>query len=425
MKNKKIIITVIIIILVALGGGIYLYISSQGADSGGDGSGDNPFGFLPFGLFGSGSRDNDFDMLDDDMDTDTSDDMVSSRNRLRQLGLESVAGIAVFTNGSNNDVSIKYIERATGHIFEIEQNNPQPSRISNTTIPHIQEAIWRDENNLFIRYLSSDGETIETYSAQISGSGSTSTVGSLSGGFMEQNIISLVVNGVGNKVFYILGGGVGVVADENGKDGVGVFTSNIYDWQIHWPGNETIVSTTKPSSDAEGHTFFIDSASGSERWVFGGIKGLTTLANSDLSKILFAEGMTLSVLDMENGKITNLSINTLPEKCVWSKNNTTVYCGVPSEPASGPMPDYWYQGVESFDDSILRIDTESGGVETMFNSGDNNIFIDVTNIDIDDQEIMLVFIDKKTLTPWYFDITEDQNFEDKLLSDDDEPAVEE
>jgi hypothetical protein len=53
------------------------------------------------------------------------------------------------------DYFVRYMERATGHIFEINTNSPAAAEISNATLPKVYEAIFAPGgNSLVARFLS-------------------------------------------------------------------------------------------------------------------------------------------------------------------------------------------------------------------------------------------------------------------------------
>ena len=87
-------------------------------------------------------------------DAPTSTDF--SRKILRQLTTEPVAG-ANFTDGGNY---VRYVERATGHIFEV----PTASigyRISNKTVPKIYEAFFANAgSDVILQYLDDSEEQV-------------------------------------------------------------------------------------------------------------------------------------------------------------------------------------------------------------------------------------------------------------------------
>src|SRR5579872_991881 len=86
--------------------------------------------------------------------------------KLRLITSEPVAGATFVENKTG--VTVRYMERATGHIYDVSTNSSTVTEISNTTIPKIYETLFTDGGSGFItRYIGDDGQTIETLYGKI------------------------------------------------------------------------------------------------------------------------------------------------------------------------------------------------------------------------------------------------------------------
>jgi hypothetical protein len=101
-----------------------------------------------------------------------------------------------------------------------------------------------------------------------------------------------------------------------------------------------------------------------------------------------------------------LSLNTLSDKCVWSKKfKTTVYCAVPQSIPRGTYPDDWYRGTVSFSDNLWKIDAASMETDLILNpSFEGGGDMDMTRLDIDGNDEHLIFLDKNDLSLWELDL---------------------
>src|SRR3989338_4086116 len=107
---------------------------------------------------------------------------------VRQVSAVPVSGATVFLRGAYQ--VIRYVERTTGNVFETMVDSLATTRISNMTVPRIQEAaFYANGNGIILRYL--DGETIKTFSARVS---TRSEERRLQGGFLPDNITEIVLN---------------------------------------------------------------------------------------------------------------------------------------------------------------------------------------------------------------------------------------
>lgn len=302
---------------------------------------------------------------------------------------------------------IRYIEKGTGNIYDYLPEKKETGRLTNQTIPRIQEAFFGDNGNkVFIRYLKDDNQTIETYFGTVpkqilTGDGDG---GDLTGKFLQKNIQDVTLNPKKDLAFFqtsVNTAGFGAtfkLADENQNQ---FFTSLFSEWLPQWINDKTITMTTKASGFVPGFMFNLDTKTGEMKKVLSGIYGLTTNTNADETKILFSKSTERSLVfgmyDVKNGKNYSLNVDTLPEKCVWSTTGGTIYCGVPRVLPGGVYPDEWYQGIIHTSDQIVRIDpTQLYDNEVLIDPEDEKVSIDVTNIQVDSGERYTAFIDKKT-----------------------------
>src|SRR3989338_1849501 len=110
---------------------------------------------------------------------------------LRQLSKVPIAG-SVLGNRSGEPIA-RYVERATGNVYEIEADGEGEKRLTNTTIPKVYEAIWSKSGTALVaRYAREGSETIESFSGKVSSG--TGTEGELQGTFLQRNILDLAAS---------------------------------------------------------------------------------------------------------------------------------------------------------------------------------------------------------------------------------------
>lgn len=302
---------------------------------------------------------------------------------------------------------IRYIEKGTGNTFDYTPETGETARLTNQTIPRIQEAFFGDNGNkVFIRYIKEDNQTIETYFATVPKQilGGDGSAGELTGKFLEKNIIDLSISPKKDAAFLqtinTAGalGGIMTLLDENKKQ---VFTSPFSEWLSQWIKDDTITMTTKASGFVEGHMYGFNTKTSAFTKIFGGIFGLTTNTNPSLTKILFSKsterGIIFGLHNRDDLKNYNLNVTTLPEKCTWSATGGTIYCAVPKLIPGAVYPDEWYQGVVSFNDQIVRLDpTQLYENEVLVDPEYEGVVVDAVQLQVDKTELYTAFIDKKT-----------------------------
>lgn len=304
----------------------------------------------------------------------------------------------VITQDFETVPSLRYVEKVTGHIYQMYLDNGASAKISNSTIPSIYETLFDSTAKTIIyRYLSTDNKTIESF---------MTTLGTPRGEFIPENIVDISLSPDGKKFFYLtknFSGITGTVRVFGDTKRTQVFTSSFTEWLSQWVGDQKIFLTTKASWAVPGDLFSLNTLDGSLIKVFGGVNGLTTLANKSGSRVLYSislnSGPRLGIFNINNHTTEEINSYGLPEKCVWSNDNITIYCASPSVITGSQYPDSWYQGLVSFDDHFISIDSNTGNV---YNVADSNTEtpIDATHLFLDKSESNLFFINKKDSTLW-------------------------
>jgi peptidoglycan hydrolase-like protein with peptidoglycan-binding domain len=293
--------------------------------------------------------------------------------------------------------SLRFVERMNGHIYKTFLDTKTNDEISNSTIPSIYEAFFDGTAETVIyRYLSLD-KSITSFMA---------TLGADKGEFLFQNISDLSISLDKSKFFYISENSIGVVGTVgtfgNTKRDI-VFNSPFTEWLSQWDASGKIYLTTKPSYNVNGGIFLLNTADKTTSKVFGGVPGLTTLVSPNGAQVLYSSstntGPQLGVFNINMHSTKDLATYGLPEKCVWSNDNINVYCAVPSLITGNQYPDSWYQGLTSFTDYFVKINTSTGERVTIANETDKTL-VDGTHIFLSDKEDSLFFINKKDSTLW-------------------------
>ncbi|MFA5838715.1 MAG: hypothetical protein WC849_02150 [Candidatus Paceibacterota bacterium] len=409
-KNTKIIIVLIVSILI-LAGLIYYYFFLRGATPTSE--------FVPSettGLFPSGGQGTPGGSTGITEITDDSENLPVPK--YRKISQKPVSGgVIISTGNKEKGDKIRYVDRATGHIYETWTKSGEQVRISNTTIPKVYETSWNKSGDGFIaRYLDENNEDITTYFAKLKEKENAKDLKGdlyeLDGYFLQKNITDLSVSPAGKNIAYIIKkqGSSSVVNSEfNGKNGSEIFNSPLTEWAVEWFGNNFLLKT-KPTYKTGGFVYRLDNY-GTLTKILSDINGLTTLGKGDGSSLLYSESLNNSFglysYNMSSKEKTKLKLNTLPEKCVWSKKDSSVvYCAVPKTIPYGEYPDDWYQGIVSFDDIIWILDTKINlGSVVVDPERYSASSVDTINLMLNENEDYLIFTNKKDYSLWGIDMT--------------------
>ena len=410
--SKKIIFTtfIVLVILAVSLFGYYFILNNENPNNGG--IVDNIRNFLPFGgdSYTPEIPTENENSNNENQNESNTENQIDFTKKLRKISSEPVSGAGILDTQAGGVV--RYIEKATGHVYEVELFSPKASRISNTTIPLSYDAVWGNGNSSFVaRYLAEDNNTVETYAMTIKNI-STSTTSTLQGIEFPVNIVD--ISAFGTNFFYLqktTNGSSGVVSGFDGTKKKEVWSSPMKEFNSQFINNQTVLLNTKPLENVAGYLYSINTSNATVKKVLGPKLGLSSLANSDLSKVIFltqANQIFLSNLDTKTNTENELFPTTFPEKCVWStKDKTIVYCAVPKENLNTTSLSAWYKGSVTFSDEIWKYYTTDNTSEMVMElgkeAGEN---IDVIKPTLSTSEQYLVFTNKKDNSLWSLDLTQ-------------------
>ncbi len=406
MKKKPLILilTVSLGILLLVLISFYFFLKDDTTDSPGEDRGF--FSFLPFG---SGGADQPREEVPVDPTEGEPQQIENYDQKLRLLSREPVSGMIALE--SDAGTSVRYIEKATGHIYEVELFSPNRTRISNTTIPVVYDSLWSNTGrSMLASYLAGDDRTVEVYGLILE-TNSTSTESVVSAIKFPPNIKNFSV--LGNSLFYLQETETGSVGYTSNFDSTGrkqVLSYPIKEFISQYVGTRTVALTTKPDNASWGYLYLLDTNNGSMRLVLRKIYGLSSLVSSDASQVIFSENNNQSAMylySITNNTTEGLSPSTFPEKCVFSRKNVSVFfCSVPSNYLDGSSLVSWYKGLISMEDSIWKYDTEKDSSTVISDLySESGAPIDVIKPILSPEERYLLFINKIDGSLWSLDLT--------------------
>lgn len=320
----------------------------------------------------------------------------SSTSKLMLIADAPVAGFVAYGNGAST--TVRYVDRATGHIYDFNLTTIERAKVTNETRPKIYEAHFRpDGNAVLLRYLKNNSDTIENLSLTLTPPKATSTLYGVSSVLLRGNISG--VNASGNNLAYILKDSSSIVTSLfNGSGLKTLINSAFSDWQLK--GDKKLVAYTKPASSAEGYAYLV---SNSLNKVLGPLNGLVANINPSGDHILYSYiengEMKLAATDLNHNLTLEVLPTTLADKCVWSdKVYGVAFCGVPVGGVGDAEPDSWFRGVTHFSDNIWRFGTDTDIAEVLLESEE----FDVYKPSLSPDEKYFVFINKNDLSLWAF-----------------------
>jgi hypothetical protein len=399
MLKKILKISAITFFVIALGIVYYYFFFAKNTTSSANTAGNTPSStnFFPFGQGGTSASGN-----QNQFATSSITNQPQAGNYLEKLRLISndpVAG-ATFVEAPAG-VYIRYIEKATGHVFDVATFSSDAHEVSNTTIPQLHDAFFTEKANSFVaQYVLDDTETIATLYGKIA---STTTGTQLASG-----MDSLAVSPSGANIFYIqksASGSTGILSAPNGINKKQIWDSKIRSILPQFAGENSIIMTTKPNAQLAGYAYLVNAKTGSVKTILQNISDLSTLANQTGTTLLYYtsdNGGGMFSYSLTNGTTTAITPVTFPEKCVFDTNNKNIfYCAVSNGGLSATALDDWYLGTVSFADDIWKYDMSKNTATILenltLNAGRN---IDAINLQLNSSGSLLIFQSKTDGSLW-------------------------
>lgn len=307
------------------------------------------------------------------------------------------------TASTSPETVVNFIERQSGNVFSYSTLTKTLSRTSNKTLPGIQSASWLPNGLVaFVRYLSgTDLSTINTYALSSSGAG---------GFFLPQNLADIAV--ASTSLLTLASGVNGSTISTVRTDGTRtslVSVTPLSSVRISFAGKNQYLLYTKPSASLAGDAFLVDSTGRFSR-VAGPLNGLVALASPSGKWVLVSYSldgaMQMKIINSLTGDSFQLPVATLADKCVWARNDSALYCGIPMSPSSfNNYPDDWYQGVVHFSDRLWKIDVAGRYAQLILDfTKETTLSLDAEALAIDSLGTTLVFVNKNDSSLWVYSL---------------------
>jgi hypothetical protein len=326
---------------------------------------------------------------------------------LREVSPGPVAG-GWFVSGATatSAPSIRYMLRENGSVTETPADSLATTRLSNTTVPGVEELYAVASSTVLIRYLNTN-ETLQN------------ALGTLHTSAAEQALMLSSLPPF-NRVAVGSDGSMVTVTEENGGsvvertklDGSGAKTllaSPIASWVPLAGGTNTFVETA-PSAAAVGYVYEI--VSGTLQKIAGGLPGLTASVSPSGRYVAVsgngANGFTFFVFDTKTGAILPVPVHATTLKCAWiPPYEPLLFCAVPATVSSAPFPDAWLLGGSTTADQAWVVDPTKNTAYVVGALADQNSnAIDAENVSVGPTGSYALFMNKNDLSLWSLNIAD-------------------
>ncbi len=314
--------------------------------------------------------------------------------------------------GEGNNLRLRYVERASGYVFEANPLTGQVMRLTNTLIPKVYEALLSENGHVLLRSLDTAGN-ITTFAGTISTSTDSSggsPVSALTGSSLAKNIAGVSVHPLSGALLYIertSGGGRAVEAEWDGGKQKVLLESAITSWRPAFLENGRTILVQAAADGVPGYAYELK-RSGAPDILLGPIPGLVVRVHplSTPDALLWSQSargeLRLFTRINRNATAVQIPVRTVADKCAWSYGKDPVaYCGVPQGSAGQNFLDNWYRGAAHSSDALWRIDASAGTAEMIY-TPPSDTPVDMENISIDRAGEYVTFTDAADKSLWLF-----------------------
>lgn len=326
--------------------------------------------------------------------------------RFIRLSDAPIAGaMSLIKNGSTY---IRYVDRATGHIYDINPTTLERGKVYNTTTPRVYAALWRPDALGFVsRTLAERDEVVANTAILLVPPQSTSTdsLFRTQASLLRGTLGDVAVLPNGNLIYIEEETGSLTSSSFMGDKTTTVFSRPFVEWRLKPISNSSAIIYTKPSESALGFAYRVDLGSGRLNKILGPLSALSVTPSVDGRRLAYSyisnQGYKLNATSVD-GVSVEIIPTTVADKCVWSKKDPgLVYCAVPENGLGAGAPDAWYQGLASYSDRVWRFNADTNTAEILVDPKRNfDIEVDAFDLLLSPDEDYLFFTSKSDLSLW-------------------------
>jgi len=292
---------------------------------------------------------------------------------------------------------VKYYLKSNGNVFESNFDGSDKIRISSNVLQNLLKVLWSQNKDKVIAIFEENG-LIKKYFYDYNTGNSV---------LLDHDISYLSWSPEQDKIAYQYynpqteDNNISI-ANSDGSEWNNIFQTRMQNLIVEWPNSSQISIRTRPSGLAQSVVYTIEIDSNNLQKIIENY-GLTALWSPTGDKLLFSEtnsqgkNLKLKIADLSNQAIKELNFVTLPEKCVWSQDNRTLFCAVPKEISdSVVLPDDYYKKSIYFADEFWQISLETEeAVKIYILTDKDKITYDAIELLLSPSEDYLLFINRK------------------------------
>ncbi|MEK7066751.1 MAG: hypothetical protein AAB949_00025 [Patescibacteria group bacterium] len=309
--------------------------------------------------------------------------------KLKQLSQVISISPAIGANGK----MVKFVGKEGG-IYEVDFDGQNLKENKFTALKNLIRVLWSQDKTSFIGIYDGDGvKKISYYDT----SKQTATP-------FNSSVRQIAFSEKENKAAYhyfdgSLESSSIVISDPNGENPKTIFRTRLGELRLDWINESKIAVSTIPTGLAENTLWILDINTQKLRSILPNIYGLTVKWSRSGENFIFAQtdskgkNLTLSTANQTGTQTNRLDVTTLPEKCVFTKDDQSIICAAPKETLDIIWPDDYYKKLYSAQEQIWEIGMDGKKKDMLYEFSTNDF--DATNLLLSEDENYLVFLNRK------------------------------
>lgn len=319
-----------------------------------------------------------------------------SDGKIQQITTAPIAGFG-FASSTEGRNLLRYVERGTGYLFEINLNSGLQNQLSPSALPGTNEAYFsndskylvvvteRSERNVTLVELPDNQETaleqrrLDSRAENIE--------------FLDEKTLAYTINSFKETVGYVFNLEENTITER--------FRIQLPDATVFTSKNGNVYAYPKPTKFLEGALYKIVANT------------LEPVSQTGYGFIPFIESGVGFVNMLNDSKLNTYQLPDynqvlfamLPEKCTAAISGDLVWCASAGNNLDDDYVEDWYKGKIQSTDNLWTYNTQNRTVSQIFEpmSGAGRE-IDFTNLSVDEDNNRLFFINKIDSTLWFFNL---------------------